>query len=101
MLEFVKLYNSGGTEIDLSGLVLSDGDELDALKIFPGTTVVEPGDYAVIVDAGYDGSYPIDSGIPFATTGDTNPRTPWFVTPDSVLPLPNVYPDANGLGRGY
>ena len=68
--EFVEVYNTGGGPIDLAGLVLTDGDDIDTLMAFQGTTWVNPGEYAVIVDPDYDGSYNITGTI--VTTMDTN-----------------------------
>ena len=72
VLEFVEIYNTGATAIDLNGLVLSDGDEDDTVTAFnAGDTIVQPGAYAVIVDPDYDGSYNIPAGVTVVTTSDT------------------------------
>ncbi len=72
VLEFVELYNNGVAAVDLDGLVLSDGDEDDTLMVFAaGTTIVQPGEYAVVVDPDYDGSYNIPVGVTVVTTQDT------------------------------
>jgi hypothetical protein len=71
--EFVEIYNAGDTAVNLAGLALSDGDDLDFLEAFQGgSTVVEAGDYAVVVDPNYDGVYDIPAGTTVVTTGDTN-----------------------------
>ena len=72
VLEFVEVYNSGAAAIDLAGLILSDGDEDDTVTDFnAGSTIVQPGEYAVIVDPDYDGSYNIPVGVTVVTTSDT------------------------------
>ncbi len=70
--EFVEIYNNGSTAVDLDGLVLTDGDEEDSLTPFgSGTTIVQPGEYAVVVDTDYDGLYDIDVARTVVTTQDT------------------------------
>jgi len=71
--EFVEVYNAGATSVDLSGLLLSDGDDTDPLTAFAGgSTTVAAGAYAVIVDAEYDGVYGIPATVTVVTTTDTN-----------------------------
>ncbi|MFT4626401.1 MAG: hypothetical protein ACI8PZ_005078 [Myxococcota bacterium] len=71
--EFVELYNFGGAPIDLAGLIITDGDDIDTLMAFEaGSTVIAPGTFAVIVDPDYDGTYEIDGGVTVVTTMDTN-----------------------------
>jgi hypothetical protein len=73
VLEFVEIYNPGPTAVQLAGLAITDGDDLDTLEAFAGgDTVLAPGAYAVVVDPDYDGSYNIDPGVVVVTTGDTN-----------------------------
>ena len=49
--EFIEVLNAGSVAIDLAGLLLSDGDQQDVLEAWDaGTTVVEPGSRAVVVD---------------------------------------------------
>jgi hypothetical protein len=70
--EFVELYNAGSAAVELSGLILSDGDASDTLVAFDGgDTVLDPGGFAVILDAEYADDYSIDSGAVLLTTGDT------------------------------
>ena len=70
--EFVEIYNGGTAAVDLSGLILTDGDEVDTLQAFDGgDTEVAAGAYAVIVDPDYDGFYSIDPGVIVLTTNDT------------------------------
>jgi hypothetical protein len=71
--EFVELYNAGSSAVDLAGLILSDGDDADALVAYDGgSTTLAPGAYAVVLDADSAGEYAIDSGVVLMTTGDTN-----------------------------
>jgi parallel beta-helix repeat protein len=73
VLEFVELYNDGGSPLELTGLHLTDGDDDDILTAFDGgPTVLSPGEFAVVVDPDYDGSYGIDPSVVLVTTGDTN-----------------------------
>lgn len=70
--EFVEIYNAGTTTVDLAGLVLTDGDDIDVLESFGGSaTTVAPGEYAVVLDPDYASDYTIDSGVSLLTTGDT------------------------------
>jgi Lamin Tail Domain/Periplasmic copper-binding protein (NosD) len=71
--EFVEIYNNGSSSVDLAGLVLTDGDDSDALVAYgSSSTVLAAGAYAVVLDADYAGEYTIDSGVVTLTTGDTN-----------------------------
>ncbi len=71
--EFVEIHNPGPGSVDLAGLVLSDGDDADVLQAYgSSTTVLEPGAYAVVLDAEYDGAYGLDAGVVQLTTSDTN-----------------------------
>jgi hypothetical protein len=70
--EFVELYNAGDADVDLAGLLLSDGDQLDTLQAYGGGgTVLAPGGFAVVLDAEYAGEYGIDASALLLTTGDT------------------------------
>lgn len=63
--EFVELYNAGVDSADLSGWILGDlKDHNDVLIDYTDTfdsgaagTVIYPGQYALIVDPGYTGTY--------------------------------------------
>ncbi len=70
--EFVEVYNDGADPVDLWGLILYDGDAWDFLRAFQsGSTVVGPGEYAVVVDSGYAGQYAIPSGVTVVTVDDS------------------------------
>ncbi|MFH1466121.1 MAG: lamin tail domain-containing protein [Pseudomonadota bacterium] len=70
--EFIELYNGGGTDIDLAGLMITDGDEWDTLAAYDGgSTVLPAGGYALVLDAEYDGDYTLDASTILVTTGDT------------------------------
>jgi uncharacterized repeat protein (TIGR01451 family) len=73
--EFVELYNSGSTPIDLTGFLIWDGDEVDQILGFldPSNTTLAPGGYGVILDFEYAGQYDtlIPSGALLLTTDDT------------------------------
>lgn len=71
--ELVELYNAGSGSVDLVGLMLSDGDDLDTLQAFDGgPTTLAAGAYAVVVDPDYDGSYAMDPSVTLLTTGDSH-----------------------------
>lgn len=70
--EFVEIYNAGSTSVDLDGLILTDGDDIDTLQAFgTSSTTLAAGEYAVVVDPDYASDYTIDSGVALLTTGDT------------------------------
>ncbi len=70
--EYVEIYNAGARHVDLVDLIITDFDDIDVIEAFDGgSTVVAPGEYAVVVDPEYDGTYGIDSAITVVTTGDT------------------------------
>lgn len=71
--EFIELYNNGLDDVDLTGFTFTDGDSTDTLQSFAGSdTVLNPGDFAVIVDADYVvDTYPIPAGTVLMTTADT------------------------------
>ncbi len=69
--EFVEVYNDGTAPIDLWGLIIYDGDAWDFLRAFNGgTTIVQPGAYAVILDQDYAGQYSIPAGVTTVTVDD-------------------------------
>lgn len=70
--EFVEIYNAGTSSVDLSGLKLTDGDETDTLQAFgTSSTLLAPGEYAIVVDPDYTTGYTIDAGVVLMTTQDT------------------------------
>ena len=70
--EFVELYNAGSSAVDLLGLVISDGDADDVIAAYDGgSTTLDPGAFALVVDAEYADEYSIDSAAILVTTGDT------------------------------
>jgi hypothetical protein len=69
--EYVEVYNDGAAPVDLWGLILYDGDAWDFLReLSGGTTIVAPGEYALILDAGYAGQYTIPAGVTTVTADD-------------------------------
>ena len=69
--EYVEVYNYGSVAIDLWGLIVYDGDAWDFIREFQsGSTIVGPGEYAVIVDLDYTGQYSIPSGVTVVTVDD-------------------------------
>lgn len=70
--EFVEIYNNGSVAIDLSGLILTDGDDIDTLQAYgSSSTTLAAGEYAVVLDPDYASDYTIDSSVILLTTGDT------------------------------
>jgi len=70
--EFVELLNRGTDPVDAAGLILSDGDAVDALVGWQGgPTVVPPGGYAIILDAEYAAGYDLPETAVKLATGDT------------------------------
>jgi hypothetical protein len=70
--EYVEVYNDGSAPVDLWGLVLYDGDAWDFVReLSSGTTIVGPGEYAVILDVGYAGQYTIPAGVTTVTVDDS------------------------------
>ncbi len=72
--EFVEIYNNGSTAVDLLYMVIWDGDALDTIFGFYDIydTVLDPGEYAVILDSNYAGEYTLPSGALWLTADDTN-----------------------------
>ncbi|NOY26688.1 MAG: lamin tail domain-containing protein, partial [Oligoflexia bacterium] len=70
--EFVELYNAGADSIDLLYFVIWDGDALDTIMGYSDIydTVLDPGQYAVILDSGYAGEYTIPADALLLTTDD-------------------------------
>ena len=69
--ELVEVLNRSASDVDLAGLVLSDGDSDDVLEGYAGgSTVVPAGGYAVILDRDYAGQYNIPSAAVRLTTGN-------------------------------
>ena len=64
--EFVEIYNNSADTVDLLYMVIYDGDAADTVFGWsdPYDTLLEPGGYALILDADYDGDY---SSIPADT----------------------------------
>ena len=70
--EFVEIYNAGSTDVELAGLVLTDGDDIDTLQAYgSSSTTLAAGEYAVVLDPDYSSDYTIDSSVVLLTTGDT------------------------------
>ncbi len=68
--EYIELFNASPVGVDVAGYFLSDGDSIDVIEGYQGgTTVIQPGDYAVILDPGYAGEYVIEPGAVLLTVG--------------------------------
>ena len=59
--EFIELFNPSGEDVDVAGLMFSDGDASDVIGPFSpaGTTMIPAGGYGVILDPEYSGAYAI------------------------------------------
>ncbi len=74
--EFVEIFNAGTSEIDVSGLILSDdlsgsGRNNDTLSGFQGgSTLLAPGEHAVVLDAGYAYEYWLPTAALLLVTDD-------------------------------
>jgi hypothetical protein len=61
--EFVELFNAGPVGVDVAGWQLSDGDATDTIAAWStGTTVIGPGEIAVIFDPDYTNDYVVGAG---------------------------------------
>lgn len=70
--EFVELYNHGDEPVDLAGWWIDDGDNDETLEAYEGgTTVVEAGGFAVVLDSEYASDYAIAAGTVLLTTPNT------------------------------
>ncbi len=70
--EYVELYNSGDTPIELAGLYIGDENSTDELAGFGGgPTLLPPFSHALIVDPDYDGVYPLPSGTLLMTAASS------------------------------
>ena len=89
--EFVEIYNPDSVSFSLRNLMISDGDEIDTLTLFPDSSIlnlypgviinsydIPPGGYALIIDREYMDSsdvpqpYTIPAGTIILTTNDNN-----------------------------
>jgi cysteine-rich repeat protein len=58
--EFIEFYNFGEEAIDMASFRINDGDAQDAIAGWNGgSTVLEPGTFAVLLDPDYAGQYSI------------------------------------------
>ena len=91
--EFVEIFNSGGLDIDLGGLFLTDGDQTDMLIAYDTDTLLVAGGYAVVVDSAYEDNYEIPAGTLLLTTGDAHLGNGLAVTdPITLLEWDGVSP---------
>jgi hypothetical protein len=71
--EYIEILNYGSEPVDLAGFRISDGDKEESLISFAGgTTVLESGGYALILDAEYAGTYGVPGDVVLLTTTDTS-----------------------------
>ena len=69
--EYVELYNAGTSEIDLSGLVISDGDSSDTSRPLPAAPPCwQPGG-TLILDSAYSYDYVLPVGVVLMSAGST------------------------------
>ncbi|MFT7580907.1 MAG: hypothetical protein ACI9MR_002581, partial [Myxococcota bacterium] len=67
--EFVELYNAGDVAVSLRTLAISDGSARDPLYA-DGTALLQPGQYAIILDSDYVSGYAIPDDVLVARTFD-------------------------------
>jgi len=105
--EYVEIYNAGGSSVDLAGLILTDGDEVDTLTVFnSGSTVLAAGEYAIVIDPTYSSGYSFPGGTTIVTTQDTevgnglttSDRVTLFESDGSTTIATYSYPDDGGDG---
>lgn len=68
LAEFLEIHNTTAAPINASGFSFTDGIDF----VFPGGTIIQPGEYAVIIPEGAEVAYqveyqPIDDGVAPAT----------------------------------
>ena len=51
--EYIELYNTGTTQVDLTGWRIGDGDGIDAIIAIANGLILAPKQYALILDANY------------------------------------------------
>ena len=89
--EFVEIYNAGADTVDLLYMVLWDGDAADTVFGWhhPYDPLLEPGAYALILDADYAGDYPDIPGDTLILTTDDSTLGSGLATTDEVVLLEN------------
>ncbi|HNK41258.1 MAG TPA: lamin tail domain-containing protein, partial [Flavobacteriales bacterium] len=55
--DWVELYNTGGSAVDLSGWYLSDNDALPTKWTFPAGATIPANGYLVVLCSGWNGQY--------------------------------------------
>ncbi len=69
--EFVEIYNAGQWRINCRVLFLTDMDTVDVIKSYrQSSTILEPGEYGLILDKNFRGDYMLPDGVITLTTGD-------------------------------
>ena len=106
--EYIELYNNGSTSVDLLYWVVYDGDAVDTIQGYSSfyDTVLDPGEYAVILDAQYAGEYSIPSDALLLTTDDNtigsglavNDEVYLYESGASALVSTFTFPDDPGNG---
>ncbi len=71
--EYVEIWNYGNAEVDIATLEIGDGDVIDQIQAFDegGTTMLQPGQYGLILDSEYNGVYGVPDDVLLLTTDDT------------------------------
>jgi len=69
--EYVELYNLGIRQVNATTLQISDGDKIDLLRPYKGSRfLIQPGEYALILDRNFRNDYPLPEDIVLLTTPD-------------------------------
>lgn len=90
--EYIELYNFGTDPIELAGLIIDDGDSSDILAAYMGSgTLLQPGQFAVILDPQYDGvTYTIPSSALTLTVASTATIGTGLATNDPISLIDGV-----------
>ena len=70
--EFVEIYNTGGTAVDISGWRFADEDGNSPSDPFPDGTMIQPGEAIVVASINDNDGSPITEADWFASWGNTN-----------------------------
>lgn len=71
--EYVELFNAGPVGVDLAGWKISDGDAMDTIEAWStSTTVLGPGEIAVVFDPDYANDYVVGAGTVRLKVGNSS-----------------------------
>ena len=68
--EYIEIFNAGSSDVDVSGLLVSDGDAMDTIEGFQGgDTLIPAGGFGLVLDRDYAGQYAIAPGTTLLSVG--------------------------------